>query len=347
MGPGKLLVSLLLATVTLTLTAATPVKNGSIAATFQNPIQDGRWPDPYCYLHTDGFYYMPRSEFGGITLFKSALLSNWRNAESIRVYTPPNGLANLWAPEIFYIGGQWYMYFALDDGNNSNHRMYVTRAIDPNNPMGGWTQEKRLVVPGEDFWAIDGTVLEYSNGRLYFIWSGWPTLNMPTDFPQNLYIAPMSDPETISGPRVLINFPQYGWQQHGASLLEGPQVLHNAGRVFVVYSCSGSWTPDYQLGFMGIDGGADPLVTANWWRYDQPVFWRNNEEGVYGVGHASFTRSKDGTEPWIVYHAMADPNAGWDGRTARVQKFGWNPDNSPAFPRPLGFGRAIEAPSGE
>lgn len=230
--------------------------------------------------------------------------------------------------------------------------------------------KSRLSVPGDDFWAIDGTVLEYGNGRLYFIWSGWPTID--AGFPQNLYIAPMSDPETISGPRVLINEPVLPWQQQGAALLEGPQILHNAGRVFVVYSCSGSWTADYKLGFMGIDNLADPLNRLNWWRYDQPVFERNDEEGVYGVGHASFTTSKgefymrkrrvdryfivltmvivifsDGTEPWIVYHAMSHPDGGWENRTARVQKFMWNPDNSPWFPRPLGLEAILETPSGE
>jgi len=44
---------------------------------------------------------------------------------------------------------------------------------------------------------------------------------------------------------------------------------------------------------------------------------------------------------------MASPNAGWDGRTARVEKFYWNPDFSPAFPRPTGFDTALPVPSGE
>lgn len=55
----------------------------------------------------------------------------------------------------------------------------------------------------------------------------------------------------------------------------------------------------------------------------------------------------DNTEPWMIYHAMSDPNAGWEGRTARVEKFGWNPDNSPAFPRPSRLGTELQAPSGE
>lgn len=43
---------------------------------------------------------------------------------------------------------------------------------------------------------------------------------------------------------------------------------------------------------------------------------------------------------------MAAPNAGWEGRTARTQKFGWNPDNSPDFGRPRGFHISLEVPSG-
>jgi len=144
--------------------------------------------------------------------------------------------------------------------------------------------------PTEDFWAIDGTVLEYGNGLLYFIWSGWPTID--AGFPQNLYIAPMSDPMTISGPRVLIREPKSDWETIGAPILEAPQVLQNEGRTFVVFSASGSWTPDYCLGMMGIDEVRDPLVPTNWWNdVDRCVFWRNDPQSVYGTGHTSFTYS--------------------------------------------------------
>ena len=42
----------------------------------------------------------------------------------------------------------------------------------------------------------------------------------------------------------------------------------------------------------------------------RPVFWRNDEQSVYGTGHASFTTSPDRNEPWIVYHAMERPDGG-------------------------------------
>ena len=132
--------------------------------------------------------------------------------------------------------------------------------------------------------------MQYGNGHLYFVWSGWPTID--AEFPQNLYIAPMSDPTTISGPRVLIREPKLNWETKGAALLEGPQVLEHNGRTFLVFSASGSWTPDYCLGLMGIDDLKDPLEPSNWWhKVDSPVFWRNDEQSVYGPGHASFTTS--------------------------------------------------------
>lgn len=314
-------------------------------ATFHNPILDYAVPDPFVYRH-DGFYYMAVSRDGGIVVYKSALLSNWRNAETRLVYRTPGGLANLWAPELINVNGNWYIYFALDNGDNANHRMYVIRALDPNNALGDYTAEKRLSTPTEDFWAIDGTVLKYGNGQLYFIWSGWPTIN--AGFPQNLYIAPMSDPETISGNRVLLREPRSEWETIGAALLEGPEILQHNGRTFLIFSASGSWTADYCLGMIGIDGLKDPLVQGNWWQdVNRCVFWRNDEQNVYGTGHASFTTSPDGSEDWIVYHAMETPDAGWGGRTSRVEKFIWNPDGSPGFPRPSGFGVALEAPRGE
>ena len=80
--------------------------------------------------------------------------------------------------------------------------MYVLKSID-NDPMGNWpTEAKRMyTTDAVDYWAIDGHPFEI-NGQLYFIWSGWPGINVGR--PQNLYIAPMSDPETISGQRVFL-----------------------------------------------------------------------------------------------------------------------------------------------
>ena len=114
----------------------------------------------------------------------------------------------------------------------------------------------------------------------------------------------MSSPTSLEGDRVLLHSPDPSWQRSGNSgVNEGPEILVHDGRTFLVYSAAGSWTGDYCLAMMGIDGGADPMVPSNWWRLDdRPVFW--SSDVTFGVGHASFPFDRNGT-PYIVYHGMS------------------------------------------
>lgn len=66
----------------------------------------------------------------------------------------------LWAPEIHFIQGKWYFYFAADDGNNLNHRMYVLENNSADPMQGEWIF-KGKVVDNSDKWAIDGDVFEH------------------------------------------------------------------------------------------------------------------------------------------------------------------------------------------
>ena len=40
------------------------------------------------------------------------------------------------------------------------------------------------------------------------------------------------------------------------------------------------------------------------------VFYQDALQNAYDVGHASFTKSPDGSEDWIIYHGMRDPTNG-------------------------------------
>jgi GH43 family beta-xylosidase len=84
---------------------------------------------------------------------------------------------------------------------------------------------------------------------------------------------------------------------------------------------------------------------SDWRKLPYPVFYQSPSDAAYGVGHASFTTSPDDSEDWIVYHGMRDPSIGWYARTIRAQKFGWNEDGSPSFPKP-GYGPYL-VPSGQ
>lgn len=305
--------------------------------------------DPFVYRHADGWYYDAHSNGGEVLLRRSRTISALGGGETRVAWRPPPGTAysrELWAPEVHFIRGKWYIYVAADDGENANHRMYALEnpAADPFD--GEFAFKGKVADPASDRWAIDGTVLTIGEGdaeRLYFVWSGWEG---DVNVDQRTYIAPMSDPLTISGPRAELSRPTLDWEKAAGppTINEGPQPLSRDGRTFLVYSAAGSWSDSYCLGLLALKPGGDPLDPKSWSKSPRPVF--ESGDGVVAPGHCSFTKSPDGSEDWIVYHAAKRAGSGWS-RSIRAQPFRWGEDGTPDFGRPIPPDRPIPLPSGE
>jgi GH43 family beta-xylosidase len=313
---------------------------------FTNPLQSSG-PDPWV-AQKDGTYYYTRTLGNRISVYATPKMSLLGQAAAQTVWTPPASGAysrDIWAPEMHYINGKWYMYFAADDGNDVNHRMYVLETADQNPTTTNWTFKGKLT-PATDKWAIDGTILNYNN-QLYLVWSGWKGDNQPGV--QQLYIAKMSNPYTIDGDRVMISEATFGWEKNGSAVNEGPEALINsAGKVFMIYSASSCFTDDYALGMLTLRTGGDPMNPADWTKSASPVFSKNVGGNAFGPGHNGFFKTFDGKEDWIVYHANSLSGQGCgDQRNPRMQKFTWNADGTPNFGAPLPAGVNVQVPSGE
>jgi GH43 family beta-xylosidase len=293
--------------------------------------------DPWVIWH-DGWYHYCYSWDGVIRVNKARKLQDAVQFNGKVVWQPEEGKPwskEIWAPELHYLRGRWYIYFAADDGKNENHHMYVLEG-EQGDSQGKYVLRGKLAA-SPDKWAIDGSVLQHK-GQLFFIWSGWEG---DTNVCQNLYIARMKDPVTIEGGRAMISTPQHDWELNGRPLInEGPTVLKNKDKVFIIYSASGSWTNDYCLGQLTLTGD-DPMDSRSWVKKPTPVF--SGANNVISPGHASFTRSPDGTENWIVYHTARKRDAGWD-RNTRIQPFTWDADGNPVFGPPVPENVAIPAP---
>lgn len=306
--------------------------------TISNPIVE-RGADPWV-VRWGGTWYRAHSGQGAVWVSRFESPDRMGRGSERRVWAPEPGREfsrNLWAPEIHHLDGRWYAYVAADDGRNENHRMYVLEG-DARDPQGTYRFHGRLAVE-PDRWAIDGTVLTLKDGRRYFIWSGWEgTENVA----QDLYLARMVDPVRLSGRRVRISRPEQEWERRGQPWVnEGPQVLWNGDRLFLVYSASGSWTDDYCLGVLEWTGG-DPLEPRSWKKWPRPAFSRT--ETVFGPGHCCFVDSPPGEAPWIIYHSARRRGSGWD-RQISMQPFGWGPEGEPEFGEPVAPGRPLELPS--
>ncbi len=337
--------------------------------TFTNPIAG--IPDPWIIKHGD-FYYLCKADGNGLNIAKSDKLTNFPTTR--RVWNAPTDAGgnkvwnptNIWAPELHYVDGRWYIYYAAGrptsetGGSYTKQRTGVLRALT-NDPEGAW-EDMGMLYTGENYqpgivpttentnYAIDMGVFKL-NGQLYAVWSGEPVGSGD----QWLYIASMDNPYTISSSRVAISKPDKSWELYTGKVNEGPAFLKNTekGKFFVVYSCNGSWTKEYRLGCLELsDTLANPLDASNWKKLPNEVFSRvdnttNPVSGVNGVGHCCFTKSPDETEDWIVYHVKAFNESGWSNRHTFIQKFSWNEDGTPYFGKPVSWGEPLPLPSGE
>ncbi|UYZ62096.1 glycoside hydrolase family 43 protein [Hymenobacter weizhouensis] len=324
------------------------------AATFTNPLLPSG-ADPWS-IHHNGYYYYTHTTGRNITLWKTKSLSQLATAPSTVVWTPPATGPNsrdIWAPELHFLNGKWYLYYAADAGTNQTHRLWVLEnsAADPT--TGTWVDKGQLT-DATNKWAIDGSVFE-SGGQQYLVWSGWEG---DVNGRQDIYLARLKNPWTVEGPRVKISTPVYFWERDGdlndpqnpphVDVNEGPQVLRHAGKLYLIYSASGCWTDSYTLGMLTATEGTDLMQPGAWAKSPVPVFRQDTGAGVYAPGHNSFFKSPDGTQDWILYHANSQAGQGCGRfRSPRAQPFTWNADGTPNFGRPVPAGQPLPRPSGE
>ncbi|WP_117210379.1 family 43 glycosylhydrolase [Allorhizocola rhizosphaerae] len=314
------------------------------ASGFRNPVKESG-ADPFMVTH-QGHYYLTYTRNDHIAITKAASVTELATAPETVVWrdTTASRCCALWAPEMHLLRGKWYIYYTATDSSHAvaNHRMYVLESAGTD-PLGPYSFKGALAAAA-DHYSIDGTVLSMPDGRLYAIWSGWQP---GTTGPQNLYIAPMSNPWTTSGPRVLLSRPQYAWESDHAAVNEGAAALWRGGRLFLAYSASGCTSPNYALGLLTFRGD-DVLNPAAWSKSPEPVFRASAANSAYTTAHNSFFTSPDGTQTWMAYHGVTNPSGSCGGdRATRLQKVNWRADGTPDFGVPVSTSATLALPSGD
>ena len=297
--------------------------------------------DPWVYLHDDGRYYFTATypDYDRIELRAADPLAGLACAEPRTVWwTHPSGPMSrpIWAPEIHFVEGKWYLYYAAGDTEKKGNsiRMYALENASPDPMKGDWVEKGRVLTEWDTF-CLDATVFTHG-GVTYYVWAQHkPGMDGNT----GLFIAAMENPWTLKLPATELTMPEFDWERRLYKVDEGPAVLKRNGRVFIAYSASGT-DHNYCMGLLTADDGADLLAASSWTKSPQPVFQSSAANGIYGPGHNSFTRGAEGAD-LMVYHARnykeieGDPLADHN-RHARVQALAWNEDGTPRFgvPRP-------------
>ncbi|RQW64941.1 glycoside hydrolase family 43 protein [Vibrio viridaestus] len=302
-----------------------------------NPIIEQR-ADPHIYKHTDGFYYFTASvpEYDRIEIRKASSIEELNIAEKVVAWRKPDtGPYSdlIWAPEIHYLFGAWYIYFAaapcreIKDGL-FQHRMYAisTQSDDPTE--GQWEFCGQIETDMDTF-CLDATTFAHLNKQYYV----WAQKDPEVAGNSNLYIAEMLSPTRLKLPGVCISKPEFDWEVKGFMVNEGPYVMNRHGKVWITYSASAT-DENYCMGMLCADEDDNLLEKGSWSKSPEPVFCTNYDIGVYGPGHSCFTTGCEG-EDLLVYHARdyteieGDPL--WDpNRHTRIKAFEWI-DGWPTF----------------
>ncbi len=306
-----------------------------------NEIWIAQRADPYVYKHTDGKYYFMGSlpGYGGIAIRCADSLAELADAEEVMIWEKHESgpmSYHIWAPELHYLQGKWYIYFAGGEKDDIWHiRPYVLECQGQDPIKDAWIEKGMMQCADEDefsfrAFSLDGTIFE-NKGKYYYIWAEKVGVGRQIS---NLYIAEMETPTKLKTVQVLLTTPDYDWERRGYWVNEGPAVIKRNGRIFVTFSASDTGI-NYCMGMLSIDENGDMLDPAQWSKKRYPVLASDASKGIYGPGHNSFTKDEEGNDI-LVFHARTETEIVGDplnnpNRHAMLMKFDWDDNGEPIF----------------
>lgn len=281
-------------------------------AEYKNPFIEER-ADPFVTRGEDGFFYFTASypavgdELHGydrIILRKSRTLQGLADEPEKTVWTAhKEGIMSrhIWAPELHFIGGKWYIFFAAATSTDKwDIKPYVLRCKEADPYTDNW-EEMGVVgkTDGDELsfrcFSLDMTYFEH-NGKSYLIWA-------QIEGDSSLFMAETTkeEPWKIITKPMLLSCPEYPWEKVVYRVNEGAAVLKTEEKIYIFFSASGTGA-EYCIGRLEADAGADLMNPGSWKKLDRPVLSTEMFQGEAGPGHNSFVRDENG-ELLLVYHA--------------------------------------------
>ncbi len=278
---------------------------------------DNNW---YMYCTTDPLNDEDRNASGDfnfhlVPTLRSSDLVNWTYVGDAFDFTDANGgrpawaepSAGIWAPEVDYFNGQYYLYFVATDVKtaisgepNCNGDSAIGVATSPS-PTGPWSYHSEPVVmprrngPGCNFfWTYDPEVIIAQDGTKYIYYGSY----YGGIFAQQLTAdgldvtgsaTPITIPNRYEGAEVVYRNGYYYLFVSATNCCNGPLTAYS---VFVGRSTSplGPFVDREGVSLLDAQVGGTPFIMQNGNRW-------------VGAGHNSVFQDAQG-EWWTVYHAV-------------------------------------------
>lgn len=195
----KLAIAFLLI-ITISVNAQPPsIPLGKVFTTRETPVHDP------VMIKQDNTYYLFCTGFG-ISVFSSNDMKNWKAEKPVFANAPqwaadaiPGFKGHIWAPDISYQNGQYYIYYAVSafGKNTSAIGVATTKSLNPASPDFKWTDHGKVIqsVPGRDMWnAIDPNLITDENNTPWLVfgsfWNGMKLVKLDKN------LTAVAQPET-------------------------------------------------------------------------------------------------------------------------------------------------------
>lgn len=164
-----------------TLMACQQVTIDEDAIMYQNPVFEPVLADPSILRAEDGYFYAYGTEdawnhsadFRYIPIVRSSNLIDWEYVGDAFQEKPDwKGFAYIWAPDIQFINGQYYLYYSLSVWGDSNPAIGVAVSDSPAGPftdMGKLFDSEEIGVDN----SIDPHVHITEDGELWMFWGSF------------------------------------------------------------------------------------------------------------------------------------------------------------------------------
>ncbi|HHX54277.1 MAG TPA: family 43 glycosylhydrolase [Clostridiales bacterium] len=254
---------------------------------YNNPVLVGA--DPFVFLYDGVYYHYATDAPDGYYVYSSNDLKEWKKLGYGLKKGDVKGEKWFWAPEILEADGKFYMAYTADE--------HLGMAVS-DSPAGPFVQNVKRFM--SERCAIDGDFLVDDDGTVYLYYVRFDRGNViygtrladnTADLAQRVDTLSIDD-ET----RLLEVEDKYPWETIDGRVAEGPFVIKHEGKYYLTYSANGYTCRDYAIGYAVSDSPLGPFV-----KYEgNPILRRSDK--LVGIGHHSFTTSKDGKKLICVYH---------------------------------------------
>ncbi|RKS80285.1 glycosyl hydrolase family 43 [Motilibacter peucedani] len=294
------------------------------------PVWTGTCADPFALRVPDGYVMYGTGGPGGDRAFQvlsSPDLVTWtdRGGALERLADEPPQ-ASYWAPEVAHVDGTWVMYYSVGSEQSAHH----LRVATSRDPLGPFVDAGVDLSPDLPF-AIDPSPFQDRDGTW---WLFFATDELSGERPGTvLAVQRLESPTSLAGSPQLLLRATADWQRFEADreiygarydwhTLEGPHVVHRAGRYWMFFSAGNFQDDTYGVGLAVADA-----VTGPWSLVGSGAsVLHTGVAGLIGPGHNSVLTDAAGDDH-LVFHAYDTTRT---RRQPYVVPLGWDANG----PRP-------------